>query len=279
MSATLFDHADSTGDSLTIYARSGFRREPIAVTINAETATERTVTLTPAAVTRLRAVLAPHDPTEAAHLWAVGDEAIVTEDEPYGATLYAGDRVRVVSISEQRDDAGLYVEFVSGKGQAFYDSRGWYVLRTHLRRLMPEPAAPAIEIGREYRLLPGSTFRTGGGDFTSSLANGGTTRVEVVGGPDSDGDYEVNAIDGIDAKTGGWSVSPRFLAPLETESASEPAAQSAEQLAADAVRALDARRLAAVTAAVEVITSSGTIAGAGEIRELAAYLLGEQTAA
>ncbi len=62
--------------------------------------------------------------------WAVGDDAVVTEDRPSSARLYAGDRVRVVGT----EGDSIYVDFVSGRGRAFPYPRGWIIRPSALRR-------------------------------------------------------------------------------------------------------------------------------------------------
>lgn len=136
----------------------------------------------------------------------------------------------------------------------------------------PRPVAPHIEAGKEYRLLDGAQYRAGGTSWTSSLANDGTTRIEVTDGPDSDGDYTVTALDGDSAKSGGYSISPEYIAALEP-------ATSYAQLADEAVRSLDQRRIAAATAASQLL-GTGLFGGgnATAIASLAAFLLGEEAA-
>ncbi|WP_229398207.1 hypothetical protein [Micromonospora okii] len=64
--------------------------------------------------------------------WAVGDEAIITEDFPHCASLYAGDRVRVTSIGDRSDN--IRAEFVSGRGERFSLAGGWYLSTGVIRR-------------------------------------------------------------------------------------------------------------------------------------------------
>lgn len=68
-----------------------------------------------------------------------------------------------------------------------------------------------IEVGKEYRLLPGACHFYG-----HSIINGkGVTRVRVHSGPDSQGDYEVTALDGTAGSTlGGYRLKADYLAPL-----------------------------------------------------------------
>ena len=134
-------------------------------------------------------------------------------------------------------------------------------------------ARAAWTVGRDYGLLPNSTYRDCGRSYTSSLARCGVTRVTVADGPDDDGDYLVTALDGTSAKTGGYSVDPRFLVELESEPPAEVMTPE------DAVRSLDPRRLAALVVSTELIKTSGTIANARDIRDLAGYILGEEVAA
>lgn len=74
------------------------------------------------------------------------------------------------------------------------DAEAAYLSTTEVDRVIAtlapygSKAAAKIEVGNEYRVLPGSTFRTGSSSHTSILAQDGVTRVEVTGGPDIDGD-------------------------------------------------------------------------------------------
>lgn len=115
-------------------------------------------------------------------------------------------------------------------------------LRDHLTAVLgdgpkpapnPAPAAapPAIEVGREYRLLPDSRY-CGEGDRLTALAKGGATRVVVVEGPDSDGDVQARALDGSDPGYEGY-VDPAFLAPLDALPAAS-VAQAAREVAEEA---------------------------------------------
>lgn len=64
--------------------------------------------------------------------WAVGDEAIITEDDPWDAPLFKGDRVTVVSNANYPEET--HVQFVSGKGQACTWRSYWIVQPHHIRR-------------------------------------------------------------------------------------------------------------------------------------------------
>lgn len=78
----------------------------------------------------------------------------------------------------------------------------------------PAPAVPAIEEGKEYRLLPSATFC---GGARSDMPKEGTTRVRVLRAtPDGDGDVYVEPLDGEAAgKPGnGRYVHPEHLAPI-----------------------------------------------------------------
>ncbi|MFG3715779.1 hypothetical protein [Micromonospora sp. NPDC047730] len=64
--------------------------------------------------------------------WAVGDEAIVTEDEPTFAGVFRGDRVRITDLPSGSDPR-YRAQFVSGRGRVRRDG-GWYVPASALRR-------------------------------------------------------------------------------------------------------------------------------------------------
>jgi hypothetical protein len=74
-----------------------------------------------------------------------------------------------------------------------------------------------IEIGKDYHLLPDATWWRG---QRSAIAGHGVTRVNVHDGPDRDGDYFVEPLDGRPDRTL-YGVHGSFLAPLD-EPASEP---------------------------------------------------------
>lgn len=107
-------------------------------------------------------------------------------------------------------------------------------LRDHLNTLLVDaPAAKAetvaVEVGREYRLLPGSKYVAG---TDCVFVDDRATRVRVVRGLDMDGDVYVKALDGDDP---GFSahVDPKYLAPLTEEPAnpSPDVAQAARTIA------------------------------------------------
>ncbi|TDC29975.1 hypothetical protein [Micromonospora sp. KC213] len=111
-------------------------------------------------------------------------------------------------------------------------------LRDHLTAVLgdgPKPApaeAPAIEVGREYRLLPQATYRMRGGTpVAAGVSTTGATRVRVDNGPDREGDVMVTALDGTDAGNPGWYVDPAFLAPLDAAPAVPDVAQAAREVA------------------------------------------------
>jgi hypothetical protein len=79
-----------------------------------------------------------------------------------------------------------------------------------------------IEVGQEYRLLPGARNACMSPPETLTISKAGTTRVVVLEGPDSDGDFRVEALNGELA--GDWNcTAPEYLAPLD-----EPAAEAPE---------------------------------------------------
>lgn len=284
----LFETTDADGDKLDVYTpvtpgRRAENRKDTAVTvrmIDGRTRHRIGVHLSAEAVDRLIAAVTPYGTSATAPAdrpWAVGDEAIVTKDHPLMARLYEGDRVRVVPKPRYGGDRDVYVEFVSGRGERFHNSRGWCVYPEHLRRPDIEPA-PALEIehGKEYKLLPGATYTSGGGDTHDVVfAQYGPTRVEVLSGPDGDGDYWVTAVDGTRPGLNGH-VTPRFLAPLDAPK-SEPEPTAAVTLTPEeAVASLNPRRMAAVTFAAELLGTGllGSRSAEG-IVTLAEFVLGE----
>lgn len=71
-----------------------------------------------------------------------------------------------------------------------------------------------IEIGKEYRLLPDARHSQMASDSTVHLIKAGATRVRNLSGPDGDGDFRVEALDG--SLAGDWVyVAPEYLAPLD----------------------------------------------------------------
>lgn len=140
-------------------------------------------------------------------------------------TFKKGDRVRYIghdtpdlhgqigTVTDRRqdlDDESVPVEWDSGI--AYPTS----VCAYNLAKLM---TPVEIEIGKEYRLLPNSRRRDAPTRFNDDV-----TRVRVVSGPDSDGDYDVIALNGTRNKANhkvgvdNFSyVLPEFLAPLEEE--------------------------------------------------------------
>ncbi|GAA2843751.1 hypothetical protein Acy02nite_68250 [Actinoplanes cyaneus] len=104
--------------------------------------------------------LAPLEASTAEPAWKVDDEAIIAVDEPSYAPLFKGDRVRVVSIPERED--GLYVAFVSGRGEPYDGARGWFVLTDQVRRPDPDPEptvdATAAVVSLDQRRLAALTF-------------------------------------------------------------------------------------------------------------------------
>lgn len=89
-------------------------------------------------------------------------------------------------------------------------------LRDHLSRLLDDQPETGIVAGREYRLLPGSKFRSVGRAARSRLDVQGTTRVRVIDAtPDADGDVRVCALNGTRIISNS-PVDPAYLAPLDT---------------------------------------------------------------
>lgn len=80
--------------------------------------------------------------------WAPGDEAIVVHNYPSGATLLAGDRVRVVSVP---DMTTLVVDLVAGRGD--HTDFGWWVHPNDIRRpLESDDATPAADGAARFLL-------------------------------------------------------------------------------------------------------------------------------
>ncbi|MFI7069570.1 hypothetical protein [Micromonospora sediminicola] len=75
----------------------------------------------------------------------------------------------------------------------------------------PQPA-PAIEVGREYRLLPGAMYSNG---TRASIAATGATRVTYRADGCGDGNVWVTPLDGDARGDMGRLVDPAYLAPLE----------------------------------------------------------------
>ncbi|MGC5319298.1 hypothetical protein ACPXB5_11225 [Micromonospora arida] len=109
-------------------------------------------------------------------------------------------------------------------------SAGFYVHTKFLAPLSaaaPEAApAPAIEVGREYRLLPGATCTLSDGTTLPTNVGESVTRVKVKRSADDVGDLMIEALDGR-SPGNVHHTAARFLAPLP-EATPTPAASIAQ---------------------------------------------------
>lgn len=76
-----------------------------------------------------------------------------------------------------------------------------------------------IEIGKEYRLLPGAKFRDG---IPSAANKHGATRVCVERGPNEQGDYTLLGLDGAHGGRAHYLAAAGYLAPLDEPAAEAP---------------------------------------------------------
>ncbi|OZV74784.1 hypothetical protein CA850_29855 [Micromonospora echinospora] len=145
-------------------------------------------------------------------------------------------RLRVSDIFD--GDGEMRFEGVGSGGVGTYVKRAEVArLRDHLTAVLgdgPKPVAGdagAVEVGREYRLLPGAC-RSGG--YAALTDYFGPARVRVIRLPDADGDVFVETCDGARSVY----VLPQYLAPLDPSPA--PAAadvvRAARETAAEAGR-------------------------------------------
>ncbi|MEV1157716.1 hypothetical protein AB0J27_20185 [Micromonospora chokoriensis] len=120
----------------------------------------------------------------------------------------AGEGVTRVK-AENADGRDIWVTAVDGRRPGAHR----LVDPKYLAPLTAEAAASDIEVGREYRLLPGSTYTNG----VRSYFRDDVTRVRVTKtGPGLQGNVRAQAVDG--ARPGQeWHTDPKYLAPLTAE--------------------------------------------------------------
>ncbi|MFD6638307.1 hypothetical protein ACFWDN_21100 [Micromonospora chalcea] len=253
----LFRYTDSDGDRLTVEPE---RAEPGAVVyVGAVTADgiRAGVFMGVSAVDRLRAALAPYGSNREAAPERGNPAAILDYVDP------EGDALTVYTRTNPAEPLALTLTCGAGNGELTVTLMPEAVTRLREALKPHDPAekdaeapAPAIVVGREYRLLPGAFCRLhGGGTVPTFEGFRGVTRVRVVHGPDSIGDFWVTPLDGEARED--HATAPQFLAPL-TEAAPDPAPQ------------LDPVREAALKLARELAPT----AVPGDLLVLAAFLTG-----
>lgn len=192
-----------------------------------------------------------------------------------------GDVITVETCHSERPDDTVFVDA---------SENGVYLTRSAVDRLRAalapygtvEAAKPAdvIEVGREYRLLPGATVRVFSGERQAGIVSTGATRVRVDYRPDSYGDFSVTALDGTDAGNPGWFVNPAYLAPLTDPTDAAVATlrvklTEAEATLTELTPSLDPRRVAAIDKAAAILTEHFDEVDTVDVQSVAAFLLGE----
>ncbi|SCF42651.1 hypothetical protein GA0070618_6695 [Micromonospora echinospora] len=232
MARKIFEHTDGDGDGFHI---DHYPSAPgnLVLLAKSRAGTIVPVELKPGAdVDRLRAALAPHGTPEPATDAGPGPILDLTDVEGDTLTVYtrsSRENPIALTINAETDDeqtVWLTPARVTELRAALasHDPAEVPTTGTALHELaerVTRPTAPvaAIEVGREYRLLPGAKLHTDFGDVSTGLATSGTTRVVVTNPKTRRGNATVTAVDGVNAGTPNWSVAPEFLAPLPGDAA------------------------------------------------------------
>ncbi|MDG4792683.1 hypothetical protein [Micromonospora sp. WMMD1082] len=87
-------------------------------------------------------------------------------------------------------------------------------LKPYGTRRDSDAPAEVVEVGEEYRLLPGARYTLQSGTHASTAVEDGVTRVRVKRRWGSDGDWEVEGLDGARSERA-YIVQPKYLAPLD----------------------------------------------------------------
>ncbi|TDC29977.1 hypothetical protein [Micromonospora sp. KC213] len=224
----IFVHTDSDGDRLDVEPSLSFA-DAVLIGTKTTDGDEAQVLLFRPDVDRLRAALAPYGAQREAPAETGNPAAILDYVDPVGDTL------TVYTRSSESAPLGLTINAeVDDEVTVHLTPDGVTRLREALKPFDPaekdaEPPAPAIEVGREYRLLPGAHCAS---NREAEPCFRDVTRVRVELADAGDGDVRVTVLDGgTHAGSEGWYVQRCFLAPLD-----EPAPLATDG-AVDALRA------------------------------------------
>ncbi|RLK22620.1 hypothetical protein DER29_0457 [Micromonospora sp. M71_S20] len=290
----LFSYTDKDGDLIEVERETAEGPDvPLAVTVAPVGEGRAVAYLSREAVDRLRAALAPFGTRREAPPETGNPAAILDYVDPDGDALTVYTRTNPAEPLSMSINAGedheqnvhLTAEGVTRLRAALapHDPAERPTTGTAIHSLAERftraTPTPAVEVGREYRLLPDARYTNG----ERAIFDADVTRVQVVDGPTRQGNVRVRCLDGEYDRGAEFHVGPTYLAPLTGDAT--PTATVVDELTpadvADLVDPcayvvtddsfpLDARRVAALKLAHELYPD----AAPGDLMVIVAFLVG-----